>query len=71
MKMDEIRSLSTVEMGSQLDEVYHELFNMRLQVSTGQQKNTDRLVQLRKDIARLKTELRTRELVAFEATEEE
>ncbi len=65
MRTSDIRPLSTAELGGRLDEAYHELFNLRVQVSTGQQRNTARLTQLRRDIARLKTELRSRELAAF------
>ena len=70
MNMSEIRSLATDEIARRLDEVYHELFNLRLQVFTGQQKNTARLGQLRRDVARLKTELRARELAALESERE-
>ncbi|MFZ2358862.1 MAG: 50S ribosomal protein L29 [Anaerolineae bacterium] len=69
MQAYEIRSLTTAEIGQQLDEAYEELFNLRFQRATGQLKNTARKVQLRREIARLKTVLRERELTAWMAQE--
>lgn len=70
MKPHEIRNLTTEEIGQKLDEAYEELFNLRFQKYTGQLKNTARLGQVRREIARLKTILRERELVALWAEEE-
>jgi len=47
-----------------LDEAHQELFNLRFQYSTGQLKNTARLSQVKREIARLRTILRERELAA-------
>jgi len=69
MKPSEIRALSTNELGVKLDTSYQELFNLRFQIATGQMKNTSRLTQVRRDIARLKTILRERELAAWYAAE--
>ncbi len=69
MQAKEIRALSTNEIGAKLDAAYQELFNLRFQISTGQQKNTARLAQVRHDIARMKTILRERELEAWYASE--
>jgi large subunit ribosomal protein L29 len=71
MKASEIRALTTDELKRKLDDTYQELLNLRLQVSTGQQKNTARLTQLRRDIARLKTVLREREIAAYEQAVQE
>jgi large subunit ribosomal protein L29 len=60
----EIRNLTTEEIRVRLDETYKELFNLRFQYSTRQLKDTSRLRQVRRDIARLKTILRERELEA-------
>ena len=60
----EIRNLSQAEVARQLDESYQELFNLRFQYSTGQLKNTTRLGQVRREIARLRTIMRERELAA-------
>ncbi len=63
----EIRALMTDEVGVKLDAAYQELFNLRFQISTGQMKNTMRLTAVKRDIARLKTILRERELEAWYA----
>jgi large subunit ribosomal protein L29 len=64
MHPKEIRSLSQTEVARKLDEAYQELFNLRFQYSTGQLKNTTRLVQVRREIARLRTIMREHELAA-------
>jgi len=69
MLSKEIRALTTDEVGVKLDAAYQELFNLRFQMSTGQMKNTTRLTQVKRDIARLKTILRERELEAWYAAE--
>ena len=48
-----------------------ELFKLRFQLATGQLTNYSRIGQVRKDIARLETELRAREIAAAEALIEE
>ncbi len=55
MKADEIRKLSTSEMHKKLQGFRQELFNLRFQHSTGQLENTQRLPQVKKDIARILT----------------
>ena len=64
MQPEQIRNLSQAEVARQLDESYQELFNLRFQYSTGQLKNTARLGQVRREIARLRTIMRERELAA-------
>lgn len=64
MRPSEIRNLSQLEIGRRLDEAYQELFNLRFQYATGQLKNTSRLGQVRREIARLRTVMRERELAA-------
>jgi large subunit ribosomal protein L29 len=71
MKASEIRAMTTAEIGRKLDDTYQELMNLRIQVRAGQQKNTARLTFLRRDIARLKTVLREREIQEFLATGQE
>ncbi|MGQ9490132.1 MAG: 50S ribosomal protein L29 [Anaerolineae bacterium] len=66
MRASEIRNLSQVEISRRLDEAYQELFNLRFQYATGQLKNTSRLSQVRREVARLRTILRERELAAME-----
>ena len=64
MHPEQLRNLSQTEVARQLDESYQELFNLRFQYSTGQLKNTARLGQVRREIARLRTIMRERELAA-------
>ncbi|MGI6096617.1 MAG: 50S ribosomal protein L29 [Dethiobacteria bacterium] len=62
MKGKEIRKLTDEELQEKLVELKEELFNLRFQMATGQLENVMRLRQVRKDIARIKTILREREL---------
>ncbi len=62
MKPTEIRDLEASELQDRLKDARAELFNLRFQLATGQLDNTGRIGQVKKDIARLQTELRTREL---------
>ena len=64
MRPSEIRNLSRAEVGRHLDEAHQELFNLRFQYATGQLKNTARLSEVRREIARLRTVLREYELAA-------
>ena len=60
--LDDLRSSTEAELQKQLDDLYHELFNLRFQRTAGQMPNTNRLKQVRRDIARVKTLVREREL---------
>jgi large subunit ribosomal protein L29 len=62
MEASEIRAIATEEIQRKLGEAQEELFNLRFQWSTRQLKDTNRLTQVKRDIARLKTILREREL---------
>ncbi len=62
MRGSEIRELSTEELKVRLEEAYEEYYTLRVNVRIGQMKNTARLREARKDIARLHTILREREL---------
>lgn len=61
MEAREIRGLPSTEIGRRLDDAYQELFNLRFQTVTGQLKNNNRLTDVKRDIARMKTILRERE----------
>ena len=63
MLPSEVRNLSQTEIARRLDEAHHELFNLRFQYATGQLKNTTRLSYVRREVARLRTILRERELL--------
>ena len=58
----EIRDLADEELVTRLAEAKEELFNLRFQVATGQLDNNRRLQTVRKDIARISTVMREREL---------
>lgn len=64
MKSAEIRELSAEDLQSKLKEARAELFNLRFQMATSQLDNTARVQQVKKDIARIQTEMRARELNA-------
>jgi large subunit ribosomal protein L29 len=66
-KVAELRELSDDELENRLRESREELFNLRFQHVTGQLDNYARLGQVRKDIARILTVLRAREIEAAEA----
>jgi large subunit ribosomal protein L29 len=58
----ELRSLSDADLVRRLDETKEELFNLRFQNVTGQLDGHARIGQVRKDIARINTILRQREI---------
>lgn len=64
MKAHELRALTTGELAGKLDDAYQEIFNLRFQKATGQLTNTARNKQVRREIARIKTILRERQLAA-------
>ena len=64
MKADQLRDMTNDELNRKLSDLKEELFNLRFQVATGQLDNPMRVRAVRKDIARVKTILRERELRA-------
>ena len=58
MKATEIRALSAQDLNKKLAELKTELFNLRFQQAVNQLDNPQRLVVVRKDIARVKTVLK-------------
>ena len=64
---ESLRDVGDAELLDQLAEAKEELFNLRFQHVTGQLDNTARLGVVRKQVAQLNTELRTREIAAAEA----
>ena len=64
MKAAEIRELSAEDLQVKLKEAKAELFNLRFLMATSQLDNTARVKQVKKDIARIMTEMRARELSA-------
>ncbi len=64
MKPSEIRDLEPSEIEQKLKDARAELFNLRFQLATGQLDNPARIGAVKKNIARLHTETRARELDA-------
>ena len=64
MKIDEVRGLTPDQLADQLISLKKEQFNLRFQKATGQIEKTHRVDQVRKDIARIKTILRTKQAKA-------
>ena len=62
MTAAELRSQNNAELARKLDDAYQELFNLRFQRATGKLSNTARVQVVKRDIARIKTILREREL---------
>ncbi len=62
----DLRDLNANDLADKLKEAKEELFNLRFQNATGQLDNTARLRTVRKDIARIYTVLRERELGIIE-----
>ena len=68
-KTDEFRQMDIDEIESRLGQAKVELFNLRFQVVTGRLDNTARLGQVRREVARIMTLLREREIAEAEALE--
>ena len=62
MKAAEIRKFKDAELEEQLTEARHELLNLRFQTITGQLTDTTRIRVVRRDIARMETIMRERQL---------
>lgn len=66
----ELRELSDGELSDRLAEVKQEVFTLRFQIATGQAENTSLLGVAKRDVARIRTIMRQREIAADHATEE-
>lgn len=62
MKIEEMRKLETSELQTKIKEAKEELFNLRFQQATGNLEKPVRLRELRREVARMKTIIREREL---------
>lgn len=62
MQAEKIRELKTQELDKKLADYRKELFNLRFQHATGQLENTQRLSTVKKNIARVLTILREKEM---------
>jgi large subunit ribosomal protein L29 len=70
-KPAELRELNDGELVQRLAEAKEEHFNLRFQNATGQLDNSARIGDIRREIARLNTLLREREIAAAEAEEQQ
>ena len=62
MKASELRELTVEELRTKLTELKNELFNLRFQLAVNQLENSNRIGAVKKDIARVSTVIRQREL---------
>ena len=62
MKAEEIRALNSEELAKQLEGAHEELFNLRFRLATKQLVNHREIPKVKKNVARLKTIIREREL---------
>jgi large subunit ribosomal protein L29 len=62
LKPDEIRALEREELIKKLEEAHHELFNLRFRLATRQLVNHREVGKVKRNIARMKTILREKEL---------
>ena len=67
MKPADVRALTDEDLVRRLDELQQELFNLRFQLTTRQLENYMQLEAVRRDIARVRTIMRERELEAVGA----
>lgn len=63
MEPSQLRTMDNAALQKQIDDLQQELFNLRFQRAAGQLPNVNRLSQVRRDIARVKTVLRERAAV--------
>ena len=62
MKINKIREMSSPDLEKELGELKSELFKLRFSLKTNGLDNPMKIKEVRKDIARVKTELRKREI---------
>jgi large subunit ribosomal protein L29 len=70
MKPEEIRDLSDRDLRQRLEDNRKELFNLRFQIETRKLKNHQRVREVKRDIARMETVLRERDLMRLYSGEE-
>ncbi len=61
MKASEVRAMSVVQLNEKLDALKKDLFFLRMQHATNQLDNPQKLVETKRDIARVKTMIREKE----------
>ena len=66
-KKEDLSDKTNAALVNGLADSKRELFNLRFQLATGQLENSARISEVRKEVARIKTEIRAREIAAAEA----
>ena len=64
MKPQEVRDFDEQELKAQVGQIQEQMFRLRFQMSTGQTDGLKKLRIMKKDLARVYTEMRARELAA-------
>lgn len=67
MDLNKMRQLTDVELNAELDKMKQELFNLRFQHVTGQLENPIKMREVKRNIARVKTIIREKELDKVQA----
>ena len=62
MKASEIRELTAEVLSAKLGELKKDLFNLRLQLATNQLDNTNKINEVKHDIARINTVIREKQI---------
>ena len=62
MKASDVRKMSVAELETKLGDLKKDLFQLRLQHATNQLENPQRIAQVKRDIARVKTIIREQQL---------
>jgi large subunit ribosomal protein L29 len=64
MKAVDVRGMTPAELETKLDELKKELFNLRFQNATNQLSNPGKIADVKKDIARVKTIIREKQIAS-------
>ena len=67
MELNKMREMTDAELAAELEKMKKELFNLRFQHVTGQLENPVQMREVRKNIARVKTIMREKELEKVQA----
>ena len=71
MKSSDLKELTADELAAKLEEARSELFNLRFQMATSQLDNTARVKTVKKDIARILTQMRANEIKSAQKASQE
>ncbi len=67
MELKKMREMTAIELTAELEKMKKELFNLRFQHVTGQLENPVKMREVKRDIARVKTIIREKELEKVQA----